>query len=294
MMISDDDNINRYRYENESDKFAEKTFLYESSISRKLLINVENGYEKSIHPSLSSSSLNYRHHNSLKIIILGDKNVGKTTFINNTIITMISDDDDDVVYKKEKNRGSTYKNNILNDVTHLELETEEYGKVRLHIWDTVGEEYSNAVTTNIFRNANGIIILYDITNRKSFDNVLKRWIPRIKILLGEKGFINNDDDDDNKNTEHDDDNIFKLLIVANKTDLSSDRVVTDDECKQLTDLLKLPYIQLSTLHDNHDTILLPFILLTKMLIPFHFRFNSNSHSYMYNSNNNTIKTTSCC
>ena len=67
-------------------------------------------------------------------------------------------------------------------------------RVRLHLWDTAGHERHNALSYKFYRGANGVLLVYDITNRKTFDE-LNIWMDIInknchpssnKILIGNK------------------------------------------------------------------------------------------------------------
>merc|ERR1712165_23648 len=67
-------------------------------------------------------------------------------------------------------------------------------RVKLQIWDTAGQERFHTITTSYYRGANGIMLVYDITNPKSFDNINK-WLKNItdfavddveRVLLGNK------------------------------------------------------------------------------------------------------------
>jgi Ras-related protein Rab-8A len=67
-------------------------------------------------------------------------------------------------------------------------------KIKLQIWDTAGQERFRTITTAYYRGAMGIMLVYDITNEKSFENI-KNWIRNIeenasadveKMLLGNK------------------------------------------------------------------------------------------------------------
>ena len=70
--------------------------------------------------------------------------------------------------------------------------------VRLQLWDTAGQERFRTITTAYYRGAMGIMLVYDITNEKSFDNI-KNWIRNIeehasadveKMILGNKCDMN--------------------------------------------------------------------------------------------------------
>jgi hypothetical protein len=76
-------------------------------------------------------------------------------------------------------------------------------------WDTAGQERFRTITSSYYRGAHGIIIVYDITDRESFDNV-KQWLNEIDRYACE--------------------NVNKLL-VGNKSDMDSKRQVETQEAK---------------------------------------------------------------
>ena len=82
-------------------------------------------------------------------------------------------------------------------------------KVKLQIWDTAGQERFKNITASYYRGGNGVLVVYDITERESFDN-LTSWLIEIE-----------------KNANK---NVYKLLI-GNKCDLEDKRKVTYQEGK---------------------------------------------------------------
>ena len=85
----------------------------------------------------------------------------------------------------------------------------------LRQWDTAGQERFRTITSSYYRGAHGIIIVYDITDRESFDNV-KQWLNEIDRYACE--------------------NVNKLL-VGNKSDMDSKRQVETEEAKVRRPLL---------------------------------------------------------
>lgn len=121
-----------------------------------------------------------------QLMIMGDSMVGKTSLL----------------YRYQENKFMT---NYLATVgidffTKEEIFNEK--KVRIKIWDTAGQERFKSLTQAFSRNADGIILVFDVTNRESFTN-LKFWIACINSNLGE----NND---------------LKKIIIGNKIDLESE------------------------------------------------------------------------
>jgi len=96
--------------------------------------------------------------------------------------------------------------------------------IKCQIWDTAGQEKYRTIINAYYRNANGIIIVYDLTNRVSFNNV-KSW-----LLDFENGAQNI--------------NIPKLLI-GNKSDLESVRQVDFEAGKELAEELDLKFLETS-------------------------------------------------
>ncbi|KAH8239675.1 ras-related protein Rab-8A [Drosophila kikkawai] len=113
-----------------------------------------------------------------KLLLIGDSGVGKTCILfrfsedafNTTFISTI---------------GIDFK------IRTIELDNK---KIKLQIWDTAGQERFRTITTAYYRGAMGIMLVYDITQEKSFENI-KNWIRNIeenasadveKMLLGNK------------------------------------------------------------------------------------------------------------
>uniref|UniRef100_A0A8D1F9Y2 small monomeric GTPase n=1 Tax=Sus scrofa TaxID=9823 RepID=A0A8D1F9Y2_PIG len=98
-----------------------------------------------------------------KLLLIGDSGVGKTCLLfrfsedafNTTFISTI---------------GIDFK------IRTIELDGK---KIKLQIWDTAGQERFRTITTAYYRGAMGIMLVYDITNEKSFDNI-KNWIRNIE------------------------------------------------------------------------------------------------------------------
>ena len=93
----------------------------------------------------------------------------------------------------------------------------ENKKITLSIWDTSGQEKFRSMASNLYRNCNAIIFLFDISNKDSFDK-LKYWIENIKQYL---------------------DDSIELVLVENKIDLEGKREVSKGYVKGFTEKKKL-------------------------------------------------------
>ena len=96
-------------------------------------------------------------------------------------------------------------------------------KVKLQIWDTAGQERFKNIQASYYKGGNGILVVYDITNRESFNN-LNSWLIEIE-----------------KNGNKD---VFKLLI-GNKNDLENERKITYDEGKDFASINGMEFFETS-------------------------------------------------
>ena len=161
---------------------------------------------------------------SLKILLIGDSHVGKTSLLLKYV-------DDFFPEEHIATIGIEYKDKIINKDGY---------NIRLQIWDTAGQERFNSITKNIYRNANGVLFVYDVTNRKSY-NSMKNWI---------------------KDTEKIDRDI-KGIILANKIDLE-EREVNTDELEELGNRMNMKFLETSA-KDNIN-VKDAFILLVEELL----------------------------
>jgi len=95
--------------------------------------------------------------------------------------------------------------------------------LKLQIWDTAGQERFRTMTSSYYRGAQGVVIVYDITEPESFANV-KKWLKEIEISACE--------------------NVNKLL-VGNKSDLSSDRKIKTEEGRDFAEKMNLQFLETS-------------------------------------------------
>ena len=144
---------------------------------------------------------------SIKLLVLGDLSVGKTSFIYRFIEDKFEVDD--------------------MATTGLDLKTADViiadKKVRVQLWDTAGQEKYNSITKNLLLRVQGIIILFDITNKDSFNN-LNLWIKIINEHCGDK---------------------MSMIIVGNKCDLEENRAVSKEEIYNYIKKMKKQFIETS-------------------------------------------------
>ncbi len=144
----------------------------------------------------------------LKILTIGDNNVGKSSIIEKYI-------DDKFDGNNKPTIGIDFKTKIIQKGNEL---------IKLSIYDTAGEEKYRYLIKNYYNGANGILLIYDITNRNSFHN-LNLWFEELEKNLD----LNN----------------LYIYLIGNKADLIQEREVSYEEAKDFADKKNIPYIEIS-------------------------------------------------
>ena len=143
----------------------------------------------------------------LKILLIGDTSVGKTS-----ILCKYIDDEFSDAYLSTIGIEFKIKSLIINGK-----------KVLLRIWDTSGQERYRSITQNFYRNANGILFIFDITKKETFDNI-KIWLT------------------DSENCE---DNKVAKMLIGNKIDLENKRKIDNETIKKFAEKKEMKYFEAS-------------------------------------------------
>ena len=150
----------------------------------------------------------------IQLIMIGESNVGKTSLIRR------------------------YTKNLFN-INHLETTGVEFNSknekinnkiIKVKIWDTAGQEIFHSLTKNFYRKADGIIIVFDVTNRESFDKV-HDWVKSVY---------------DNTDTYRE----IQIILVGNKIDLELNRQISKEEGIKLSEYFEIPYFEASAKNSN--------------------------------------------
>ena len=99
-----------------------------------------------------------------KILLLGDVAVGKSCLL---------------LRYCENSFQESHLSTIGLDFRLKTISLENNRKIRIQIWDTAGEDRFRAITKNYYKGANGIILIYDVTDQQSFQHI-KDWVDKIK------------------------------------------------------------------------------------------------------------------
>jgi small GTP-binding protein len=145
--------------------------------------------------------------NSYKIVVVGASGVGKTAIVNQ------------LVNKTFKAEGQPTIGVEFKSVA-IQAEGEN---VKLQIWDTAGQERFRSVSKAYFRNAIGAVLVFDLTQKPSFDE-LNTWINDLNALCAPNAYI---------------------ILVGNKTDLTDQRAVSEAEAQETAKRYNLEYVETS-------------------------------------------------
>jgi len=134
----------------------------------------------------------------LKLVLLGDSAVGKTSLINMYAHHQFKED---------------YKPTLGVSICVKELET-EHNQIRLVIWDISGQEKYDLSRKMFFQGVVGALFIYDITRHATFKNIESKWLEDLNEY-GEKDLA--------------------YVLIGNKIDLQDSRTVSNEEGRALAD-----------------------------------------------------------
>jgi small GTP-binding protein len=142
-----------------------------------------------------------------KFIIVGSSGVGKTAILKRLI-------DDTFTTDIVSTIGVEFESTVL----HVDGR-----KVKLQIWDTAGQERFRSIAKGYYRNAVGVIVVFDLSNRQTFDD-LGQWMTDIHALCHAHAVIQ---------------------LIGNKTDLADRRVVSLQEAEDFASHHRIKYLETS-------------------------------------------------
>ncbi|KAI9203148.1 ras-related protein-like protein ypt1 [Polychytrium aggregatum] len=180
------------------------------------------------HPYLAHSrfaNMNPEYDYLFKLLLIGDSGVGKSCLL-------LRFADDTYTESYISTIGVDFK------IRTIELE----GKtVKLQIWDTAGQERFRTITSSYYRGAHGIIVVYDVTDQDTYNNV-KQWLQEIDRYANEG---------------------VNKLLVGNKSDLTTKKVVDYNAAKEFADQLGIPLLETSA--KNATNVEQAFLTMAKQI-----------------------------
>lgn len=170
----------------------------------------------------------------IKTILIGDCNTGKTTLFRAFI---------------DGNSSASTQPTVAFDCTRKTVHTDSYGTIVFQLWDTAGAEKFNriALTQTYYRHTEGVLLIFSVTDRVSFENITEVWLRRLRssLQLNEQ---------------------YRCILIGNKADLVEQRVVAAEEALTLATQLGMDYVELSSLHSTDTEIQQPFMMLAVQVI----------------------------
>ncbi|XP_012234395.1 ras-related protein Rab-37-like isoform X1 [Linepithema humile] len=143
-----------------------------------------------------------------KTILLGDSGVGKTSLLVQF----------DTGRFQPGNFAATVGIGFTNKVV-----TVDDTPIKLQIWDTAGQERFRSVTHAYYRDAHALLLLYDVTNKTSYDNI-RAWLSEIR--------------------EHANEDVV-IMLLGNKSDCGTERIVKREDGERLAHEYKVPFMETS-------------------------------------------------
>ncbi|XP_010423700.1 PREDICTED: ras-related protein RABC2a [Camelina sativa] len=157
---------------------------------------------------MGSSSGQSGYDLSFKILLIGDSGVGKSSLL----VSFISNSVEDLA----PTIGVDFKIKQL---------TVGGKRLKLTIWDTAGQERFRTLTSSYYRGAQGIILVYDVTRRETFTNLVDVWGKEIELYSTNQECVR--------------------MLVGNKVDRVSERGVSRDEGIALAKELNCMFLECS-------------------------------------------------
>ena len=146
-----------------------------------------------------------------KVLLLGDSTVGKTCFL---------------MRFTENTFQEIHMSTIGTDCRFKKMKIDDKKEATVQIWDFWQDRF-RAITKNYYKGAHGILLIYDVTNKKTFENV-RNWVTQIRENASAKTII---------------------YIVGNKIDDKEKRVVTKEEGEKMSTEFNLKFFEASAKED---------------------------------------------
>ena len=167
-----------------------------------------------------------------KIVIIGDSNCGKSNIITRYTQDIFNENSQPTIgvefFQKDLQVPNASKN--LDDV-------------KLQIWDTAGQERFRGMAGSYYRKGAGVLLVYDITNKTSFQN-LKKWLNEIKSYA---------------------EPMTDIILLGNKKDLNEEREVKLEQGQEFAEENKLYFYEVSAKNNENKLIDKVFYELAKRI-----------------------------
>jgi len=138
--------------------------------------------------------------NALKIVVVGDAEVGKTWLISRARELYATLCDGYSLFKKPFDYALVYSPTTF-ETYITNVDTGDFGNYQTNIWDTGGCVIFNFVRPIAYIRADVFMLCFDLSNRESFRNLTERWLPELEkyqpgtpvVIVGTKSDLRNDE-----------------------------------------------------------------------------------------------------
>ena len=160
-----------------------------------------------------------------KILLVGDSGVGKSSMLSRFVDEIYTDEFISTVGVDFKIKTIDIHNQIC----------------KIQVWDTAGQERFKSITSVYYKGANGCIMVYDVTNKQSFDNI-HNWLCELEMYAPID---------------------IPVLLVGNKTDMGRQRIVSEEDGLTLAKYYNLNFLETSA--KNNTNIDMAFLSLSETI-----------------------------
>ena len=188
-----------------------------------------------------------------KFVLVGETQTGKTCIIMKAILD-----------KFDENKMTTY---VAHSYT-LNVQTDSEKQMNLEIWDTAGQEKFRNVNKIFYKDAKAVLLVYDITNRRSFDEIKNYWAGQAKECACENAAMG---------------------VIGNKSDLFENEEVKEEEAKEFAESIGAFFMLTSAKHGTgiHEAFKEAAEMIEK-------RGLNKGKSGIQLTNDNPTKKNTCC
>ncbi|XP_045890670.1 ras-related protein Rab-37-like isoform X2 [Micropterus dolomieu] len=159
-------------------------------------------------PTPTANICPYNEDLTHKTILVGDSGVGKTSLL--------------VQYDQGKFIPGSFTATVGIGFTNKVVDVDNL-KVKLQIWDTAGQERFRSVTHAYYRDAQALLLIYDITSKQSFDNI-RAWLSEVHEYA-QKDVV--------------------IMLLGNKSDMAAERAVKMEDGEKLAKEYGVPFMETS-------------------------------------------------
>ena len=244
------DIFDKYNTENKNNKTVNniidhnnKEEIVIETISPKYLFKLDKA--KNSGKNINVNNIEDNIYENIKIILIGDTSVGKTSFLNQFFSEGFKSNLTSTI-------GITERSKILS------FENKTY---KIKIWDTAGQERFGSIPKQYYERTEGVFLFYDITNEQSFDNIIK-WLNGI-LEGGHKDLI--------------------VYLIGNKVDLIEERTVSYEIGLNFAKEKNIKFMEISCKLDLNITDLVYFMIFDILKIE-NYYYSKKSKSFILDKN----------